>query len=275
MKYNISEIQEMNRQLTIKLHDVFVDKKVYEIIAEGKDFRTNRIDRKKHPPDFIYLDDVMLKYCYNSSLFFNNLYDVLDSKKFKPFEEKERYSQNLFEQHLISFLIVLKRVTKPENINLQNNQSFLQIFVDNDWGLYIKRDYVIEKIIRLFNNDEKLREFIVIQPFLKNTTQKEQDFDSNIFKTKEASNLFYEYIQKYCIDVYTDISFIFQKMLDEKLIYKTTHKEFMGWLKRENLIKEKDYNEMYEKGFFKSKYKSFSQIRLNHYFKLIERHINS
>jgi len=277
MKYNIQEIQELNRRLTIKLHEVFIDKKIYEVFAEGEDFGTNGIDRKKYPINFIYFENTMLSYCYDCSLFFNNLFDVLDSQQFRTFEEKERYSQNLFEQHIRSFDMVLKRVTKLENANVQNNGAFLQAFVDNDWGVYIKRDYIVEKVIHLFNNDEKLKEFKILQPFFKNTVQNSVEFDSSIFKSQEASNLFYEYIQEYCIDaytVYTDVSFIFQQMKEDKLLHNIPHKEFMSWLKQEKHIEEKDYDKMFEQGSFKTRDKSFSHQRNNHYSKLKEKHLN-
>lgn len=62
--------------------------------------------------------------------------------------------------------------------------------------------------------------------------------------------IFKSFTEKYIIDRYNDFSFIIQKMKQEKRITRITHFELMQWLRENNFISEKTYDDFTKKGTF-------------------------
>lgn len=89
----------------------------------------------------------------------------------------------------------------------------------------------------------------------------------HIFKGKDnqSYSLFLNYTKQHIIDTYIDYSFIFQQMLNDKHIHKTTHHEFMNWLIENKIISQKEYETLKVKGQFYSLLKSTNASRLNNY----------
>jgi hypothetical protein len=87
----------------------------------------------------------------------------------------------------------------------------------------------------------------------------------DIFKSIEVYNSFKDYTSKFIIDPYNDLSYLFQRMLHEKLIHKKTHFEYFDWLKNNKFINDKDYDKFYVKSCFVSFNKSTSANRENNF----------
>ncbi|MEH6706027.1 MAG: hypothetical protein V7691_14620 [Galbibacter orientalis] len=82
----------------------------------------------------------------------------------------------------------------------------------------------------------------------------------------KSFKLFESFLKQHVVDEYSDIGFIFQRMMKDKLLQKTPHKTFMHWLKDEEFISERCYDKFIEKVGFRSLGKSPSVKRNKHYF---------
>ena len=92
----------------------------------------------------------------------------------------------------------------------------------------------------------------------------EREIWENFF-TKQIHYInFKKYISSFVED-YTDYSFIFQKMLKKKLIYRIKHKEFIEWLFKHQFINQSVYEELDLKKSLISSNKSSSDDRENNF----------
>lgn len=221
------------------------------------------------------------KYMESYSIKVANLFsEIITDKEFSA-DEKEAFTKEMFKPHLTQFLKIFERMrndgVKTENhIEGKTYDSYLlEKFIEVDFGFYTNKEYVISEIVRLYQNKDVLSNYSQLLTYLNNTDKSKirQDYNDAIFVNKASRDLFYEFLKEFCLEPYSDISFIFQQMKKDDLLRNILHKKFMNWLKDEKLIREKDYNEMCEKGNFKSLDKSTSGTRLNHYLRLKEKHI--
>ena len=65
----------------------------------------------------------------------------------------------------------------------------------------------------------------------------------DIFKSIDTYNYFIEYNDKHIVEPFIDYSYLFQRLLKERLIYQVKHFEFMDWLLENKLISDKRHNE--------------------------------
>ena len=92
----------------------------------------------------------------------------------------------------------------------------------------------------------------------------EREIWENFF-TKQIHYInFKKYISSFVED-YTDYSFIFQNMLDKKLIYRIKHKEFIEWLFKHQFINQSVFEELDSKKNLISFNKSSSNDRENNF----------
>lgn len=92
----------------------------------------------------------------------------------------------------------------------------------------------------------------------------EREIWENFF-TKQIHYInFKKYISSFVED-YTDYSFIFQKMLKKKLIYRIKHKEFIEWLFKHQFINQSVFEELDSKKNLISFNKSSSNDRENNF----------
>ncbi len=93
-----------------------------------------------------------------------------------------------------------------------------------------------------------------------NEPTKETNQHKDIFKGDDDTNflIFHTFTQKYIIDYYADYSFLFQKMKskNENRLQNVKHKYFMEWLKTNNYISDKVYNDFISQETFSTKYNS-------------------
>jgi len=87
----------------------------------------------------------------------------------------------------------------------------------------------------------------------------------HLFKNKSIYSKFLEYTKRNIIDYYSDYSYLYQRLLNDKLIFHIKHLDFMKWLCDEKFISEKFYDEFIKKGNFKSFKKSSSAQRENNF----------
>jgi hypothetical protein len=93
----------------------------------------------------------------------------------------------------------------------------------------------------------------------------EREIWENFF-TKQIHYInFKKYISSFILEYHTDYSFIFQKMLKKKLIYRIKHKEFIEWLFKHQFINQSVYEELDLKKNLISFDKSSSDDRENNF----------
>lgn len=86
-----------------------------------------------------------------------------------------------------------------------------------------------------------------------------------LFKDADTYFKFIEYTKKHIVEHYSDYSYLFQRLLNDELIYPTKHLEFMKWLHKEQFITLKYFELFTEKINFKSFKKSTSIHRENNF----------
>lgn len=96
-------------------------------------------------------------------------------------------------------------------------------------------------------------------------TNKEENPFPDIFKEKETYLNFNEYLSKYIVKPHIDLSYLFRRLLDERLIHKLKDKEIFEWLLKNEKITSRIYTKLYEIGSFKSLDKSETDVRENNF----------
>jgi len=92
-----------------------------------------------------------------------------------------------------------------------------------------------------------------------------KDFERQIFKSDVTFECFDEYTKKHIIEPYKDYGYLFQRLLELKLIYSIKHKDFIEWLFKKKYINAKSYEEFKIKGGFYSLGKATSIDRENNF----------
>ena len=93
----------------------------------------------------------------------------------------------------------------------------------------------------------------------------EREIWENFF-TKQIHYInFKKYIRSFILEYHIDYSFIFQKMLKKKLIYRIKHKEFITWLFKHEFINQRIFDKLDSYKSLKSLRKSSSEARENNF----------
>ncbi|SDF23553.1 hypothetical protein SAMN05421636_1254 [Pricia antarctica] len=82
---------------------------------------------------------------------------------------------------------------------------------------------------------------------------------------KKTLKIFKKYLKRHIIEDYVDHSYLFQRLLHEKLLVPTKQQMYMKWLLEYGHIKQPQYDLLIEKGFFRSLAKSTSHQRENNF----------
>ena len=98
-----------------------------------------------------------------------------------------------------------------------------------------------------------------------NQMSSESEIWENFFTNQINYINFKKYISSFILDYYTDYSFIFQKMLKKKLIYRIKHKEFITWLFKHEFINQRIFDKLDSYKSLKSLRKSSSEARENNF----------
>ena len=93
----------------------------------------------------------------------------------------------------------------------------------------------------------------------------EREIWENFF-TKQIHYInFKKYISSFILEYHTDYSFIFQKMLKKKLIYRIKHKEFIEWLFKHQFINQSVYEYLESYANLKTLNRSSSNDRIKNF----------
>ena len=93
----------------------------------------------------------------------------------------------------------------------------------------------------------------------------EREIWENFF-TKQIHYInFKKYIRSFILEYHIDYSFIFQKMLKKKLIYRITHKEFIEWLFKHQFINQNVYEYLESYANLKTLDRSSSNDRIKNF----------
>lgn len=98
-----------------------------------------------------------------------------------------------------------------------------------------------------------------------NQMSSESEIWENFFTNQINYINFKKYISSFIVDEYTDYSFLFQKMLQNKFIYRIKHKEFIEWLKKHEFITQRIFEKIASYPNLKSLNKSYSVARENNF----------
>lgn len=91
----------------------------------------------------------------------------------------------------------------------------------------------------------------------------------------KAFLLFKDFLDHHIIDPFVDLSFLYQQLKADNLIHQVKHLQFTNWLKDNDFITGKVFENIIEQGSFRSLRKSSSGHRLNNYQNIKEKHLNA
>tara|TARA_R100000935_G_C2838463_1_gene169585 strand:- start:2085 stop:2831 length:747 start_codon:yes stop_codon:yes gene_type:complete len=151
------------------------------------------------------------------------------------------------------------------HISISSNSDLFQHFVyaydmlgEIDQGTEIAQIIlklsIIDRMIKLINKDLNIDEH-----FIKKVNSLYP------FKDMETYSNFIDYTKHFIIDPYIDYSYLFQRLKNENYIEAIQHKKFAKWMRDQNLMTEKNYNEIIEKDCFYSFDKSTNGNRENNF----------
>jgi len=143
----------------------------------------------------------------------------------------------------------------------QQKNAYKKIIKETTLFQYSNDSKEFKKELKLFNT---LKENIEIEE------EKTKDKNNNLeleypFIVLDAKELFLEYVSKHIIEPYVDYSYLFQRLLYQKIISHITHFQFINWLAENNHITESTKNIFLTKESFRSLKKSTSVNRENNF----------
>ena len=175
-----------------------------------------------------------------------------------------------FEIPLYNYLKLLKEaLVFFDNCDNDNNKIFDLIvsrFSQSYWEIIetLKDKYLIiyEKPFNVLkdlkNRNEKFENEIT-------TDELSSTIWVNVFKSESEVINFKDFIDHEIDDDYADLSFLYQKMVEDKKKKKIKHLEFSNWLYENELIKEVVFNKIQSRNGFRSLQKSYSFHREKNY----------
>ncbi|WP_143884247.1 hypothetical protein [Chryseobacterium binzhouense] len=259
-----NRIQQENRFISAILLGVFVSDKILDYDGSVDSLKLN----VNGEINFIYRPEILEDYLYVANNFFQSL--TLD--KDLEVDDLKCFVQSLFEEHLECFILTLKKMLKNE-ITSFNNFDFIIKFTGTYFSKYLTKEYILERLVFKFNDDNLLSKYSFLKPYLNNTTIPHTDFDTDIFKNETGFLIFKDYYQLYIVNEYKDFGFIFQSLKEDKLIHNIRHIDFAKWLSTKKYITQEIYNEIDLKKGFESLNKLTNAARLNSYINLREKHL--
>jgi len=179
------------------------------------------------------------------------------------------------EFNYLDFTLYYAEIEKYLDIKLKQRgfvlkeNCFLEIYYFIEKSIKKEEKRIIKQGRNILNLESILKE----NPPLDNSET--SAVNNEIFKSKGAENLFFEFVEKHILDPYTDFSFIYQQMRELRLIERLTHFEFAEWLLSEKIISENVYEKISDNRGFKSLTKSTNANRLNDFLILKEKYLNT
>jgi hypothetical protein len=159
----------------------------------------------------------------------------------------------------------------------ERNKIYEDDFPYNDALLNVETQGIINGVLKNLNYFKRSIEFhtkkLQLEKILTGFNEKEERLKNNphptIFVDSLSFNIFSEFLEFGLVNPYKDLSFLFQKLMEEQRLHSIKHLEFAGWLSKQNFITEKIYEIIINKRGFDTK--SQSDERLNKYNNIIEK----
>ncbi|MFD0977841.1 hypothetical protein [Salinimicrobium gaetbulicola] len=154
-------------------------------------------------------------------------------------------------------------IERNENLSLRQREEDLKAVISS----MAKIDY--ENGTRFFQEEKEYLSYV--KENLPAEVKEQEDIFSNpfpeVFKGSDnrAFLLFKEYLEQHVIAPYVDISFLFQQLRRDGLLYRIKHSDFTLWLKENHFISNKVFEILLAHGHFRSLSKSSSEHRVNNY----------
>lgn len=192
------------------------------------------------------------------------------------FNSKIAYLENDFirsiEENLICNPILAFRLNEYCIMGFKSMISFLKsnLFINfEESPLFPRFQHLVNKYESLIDV-EKMKVFAKIQS--ENSVIKEPQQINNsvsltntIFIETTSIEKFKNYLKLHIVDPYADHSYLFQRMLKEKIILKIRHIDFANWLFENNYIGENVKDIIFQNEGFRSLNKSSSAQRENNF----------
>ncbi len=100
-------------------------------------------------------------YCFETTELFSDICGLLDINT----EQLEGFTKRLFESHLFQLLAELKKGIE-HNVDFSTLQYIIEKFLFINFGAFINKQFIIENLIRDFDNNGFLSQFPSIEPYI-------------------------------------------------------------------------------------------------------------
>jgi hypothetical protein len=191
-------------------------------------------------------------------------------------EEKIENTIDYYQHNNASLKTINKAKDKCNDLSILLNKFKLELlsfgFGANDYSIYIKErkdafdfDLDKEKKVLLENHLEIKKEFLDIIKIEAPQQKINSTILNSFFIENTSFEKFNQYLELHIVEPYVDYSYLFQRMLKEKIIVRTKHLDFTNWLFTNRYITENIKDLFIEKGSFRSLSKSYSTQRENNF----------
>lgn len=209
---------------------------------------------------------------------------VLDNSKTSPDHIKDLINNKILAQYyncinvfkdrinLYNFVFEIFKKDDPVTffIDIENMKKMSLLFNKAIASTIEKYKKYIDKDSAFYKKYKEEHKFILKSEKKNKKKFKEKKHEDNIewkdiFKEKSVYKQFIKYAKKHIINRFIDYSFIFQKMKHHEIIHNYTHFKYIDWLRDNNFITDKDYEEFVKNAGFRSLSKSSSEQRENNF----------
>jgi len=211
------------------------------------------------------LEDYVLD---NSKTNPDNIKDLINNKILAQYHN----SITLFKQNYNTYEMVNSVFKDPVTffIDIENMKKMSLLFNKAIASTIEKYKKYIDKDSAFYKKYKEEHKFILKSEKKNKKKFKEKKHEDNIewkdiFKEKSVYKQFIKYAKKHIINRFIDYSFIFQKMKHHEIIHNYTHFKYIDWLRDNNFITDKDYEEFVKNAGFRSLSKSSSEQRENNF----------
>lgn len=211
--------------------------------------------------------------------------DFLEWLKLSCFQIDEKIVDTIeyYQYNVASIKTIEKAKDKCKDLSILLNKYKLELFNDgfseSDYLAYKKVlkdafdfDFDLSKetkepLVNYLEVKKEFEDFVKIETSTQTLKQnKNLSLSINsIFTETTSKDKFINYLKLHIIEPYVDYSYLFQRMLDENIIVKTKHLDFVNWLYENKHITENIKDLIIKNNGFRSLSKSYSTQRENNF----------
>jgi hypothetical protein len=228
-----------------------------------------------------------------------NVYLIVDNDKDKL---KVAWNFGLTREQQIKYPLEelsFEKIIEAEDINLDDYRINLETKIETEFrviceNIKLRLSYIEDKIPftsalknKISNSKKYLEKQVIrkdsfealpskvlqislseLNELLERIEDEHISFEREIWENFFTKQIHYINFKKYIssfVEDYTDYSFIFQNMLDKKLIYRIKHKEFIEWLFKHQFINQSVYEYLESYANLKTLNRSSSNDRIKNF----------